>query len=308
MIRAAASAIMILLASAAHAFEPVLPLGARVTASVAVPLDAVRLPLGVLTDGDVPMQEVEGAVSRKAWRMGGTDLTVLQIMAPLRRQLEAEGFEIVFECADVVCGGFDFRFAIDVLPGPNMYVNIRSYRFLTALRGPVSDPQESVTILVSTAASAAYVQVTHVAAASDQIPATQVPVTRSSVSEQDPSGTTDLLETGRIVLEDMTFGTGNSQLGPGPFASLGAVAEFLRAAPEVRVAIVGHTDTVGGLDANIALSRERAQSVRTRLIATYGVDAARLDAEGMGYLAPIASNRSAEGRRVNRRVEVILLN
>ena len=77
--------------------------------------------------------------------------------------------------------------------------------------------------------------------------------------------------------------------------------------PNLRVALVGHTDTVGGLDTNIALSRARAQSVRDRLISAFDADATRLDAEGMGYLSPIAPNLTEEGRRQNRRVEVILV-
>ena len=75
----------------------------------------------------------------------------------------------------------------------------------------------------------------------------------------------------------------------------------------MRIALVGHTDTVGGLEANINVSRARARSVRQRLIESYGIAEERLDAEGMGYLAPVASNLTAEGRDQNRRVEVVLL-
>jgi outer membrane protein OmpA-like peptidoglycan-associated protein len=71
--------------------------------------------------------------------------------------------------------------------------------------------------------------------------------------------------------------------------------------------LVGHTDSVGGLSGNIALSKRRAQSVRQRLIDTHGVDPSRLDAEGMGYLSPAASHLTPEGREANRRVEVIVL-
>jgi outer membrane protein OmpA-like peptidoglycan-associated protein len=78
--------------------------------------------------------------------------------------------------------------------------------------------------------------------------------------------------------------------------------------PKLKLAIVGHTDTSGGLEANIAVSQERAQSVRLRLIEQHAVDPARVDAQGMGYLAPRASNRTEAGRTVNRRVEVIIVN
>ena len=71
--------------------------------------------------------------------------------------------------------------------------------------------------------------------------------------------------------------------------------------------LVGHTDTVGSLDANIALSRRRAEAVRARLVEAHGVDGARIDARGVGYLAPAVANDSDEGREANRRVEAVLL-
>ncbi len=61
------------------------------------------------------------------------------------------------------------------------------------------------------------------------------------------------------------------------------------------------------LDANIALSKRRAGTVRDRLVNEYGVPPGRVAAEGMGYLAPVASNLTPEGRERNRRVEALLL-
>ena len=77
--------------------------------------------------------------------------------------------------------------------------------------------------------------------------------------------------------------------------------------PTITVAIVGHTDAVGSLAGNTALSKRRAESVRARLIEDYGVDPEQLQADGVGYLAPIASNLTDAGRAANRRVDVILL-
>ena len=112
---------------------------------------------------------------------------------------------------------------------------------------------------------------------------------------------------GHVVLTDLEFETGSSALGAGNFASLDRLAGFMAAEPGARVALVGHTDSIGGLAGNIALSKRRAQSVRQRLIEAHGIDGARMQAEGMGYLSPVASNLEPEGREANRRVEVILL-
>ena len=116
-----------------------------------------------------------------------------------------------------------------------------------------------------------------------------------------------LLARGYVVLDALDFQTGAADLGPGPYDALGRLADFLKSRPDLQVALVGHTDSVGSLDGNISLSRRRAQSVRQRLIDAYDVPAAQMEAEGMGYLSPMASNLSAEGRALNRRVEVVIL-
>ena len=85
------------------------------------------------------------------------------------------------------------------------------------------------------------------------------------------------------------------------------LAAFIQARPGLKLALVGHTDSTGGLDGNIAVSRKRAEAVRDRLIADYGVPSTNVQAQGMGYLAPIANNLTAAGREANRRVEVIVL-
>jgi OOP family OmpA-OmpF porin len=111
---------------------------------------------------------------------------------------------------------------------------------------------------------------------------------------------------GHAVLEGLDFGTGASQLGPGPFPALDELAEWLRSNAEARAVLVGHTDASGALEANIAISRARAQSVRDRLVEAYGIEPARLSADGVGYLSPRAPNDTEAGRQANRRVEVVL--
>jgi len=111
---------------------------------------------------------------------------------------------------------------------------------------------------------------------------------------------------GRYVLSDLAFETGSAQLGDAVFPSLQKLADYLVANPERTVALVGHTDSVGSLDGNIALSKRRAGSVLERLVTTYNIPRRQLEAEGMGYLAPVSTNLTEEGRTLNRRVEVII--
>jgi outer membrane protein OmpA-like peptidoglycan-associated protein len=69
--------------------------------------------------------------------------------------------------------------------------------------------------------------------------------------------------------------------------------------------VVGHTDNVGTLASNMDLSKRRADAVAKVLTAKYSIAALRLGAQGVGSLAPVASNDAEEGRAKNRRVELV---
>lgn len=298
------------LAGPGGAFEPALPVGAKETAERSTVLDVFDAPLAGFDGAQVPVLPVEGRITRRSWRIETPGLTPLQVIAPLRAQLIDQGYELAFECTARACGGFDFRFAIEVLPGPNMYVNISRFYYVTGLAGPPDDPARAVGILASVTEGSAYLQIITADKTKGGAPA---PVTPSQpvVDLAEPGVVEDLgqvlLTRGRVVLSDLDFATGTSDLGPGPFASLEHLGQVLSQDATLRIALVGHTDTVGGFGANTSISRARARSVRDRLVRDYGIDAARLEAEGVAYLAPVVSNRTAEGRAENRRVEAILL-
>lgn len=89
---------------------------------------------------------------------------------------------------------------------------------------------------------------------------------------------------------------------------LDRVGEVLARYPRLRVAVQGHTDNVGRAQYNLALSQRRAESVRRYLIERFDLDPDRLEAEGFGAEAPIATNANPTGRALNRRVEFVVLN
>ncbi len=110
-----------------------------------------------------------------------------------------------------------------------------------------------------------------------------------------------------LILEGVNFETGKSTLTPESEAILNGVAESLVANDSIRVQVAGHTDNTGSLALNRRLSRARADAVRTYLISR-GVAEDRLTARGYGPDQPVASNRTAEGRAQNRRVELTRIN
>jgi len=102
-----------------------------------------------------------------------------------------------------------------------------------------------------------------------------------------------------------TFASGKSELLPSAYADLDKLVEVMKAYPETKWIIEGHTDSQGSAQSNKALSLRRAEAVMNYFVSR-GIDKTRLEVIGMGEDLPIADNRTAEGRAMNRRVVVKL--
>ncbi len=306
----------------------------------------LHLPTGPFAGGKMPLREVAGAVAQRAYRIGAPNLATLQIVTPLLLQLKTAGYQTIFQCDTTACGGFDFRYGMDVLPEPQMHVDLGDFRYVLTEK-PDGVGMDSVALLVSRSADAGFVQVTTVAPpGSEAKPDPMVkpgpeskpgPETKpepdskpgpdtkpDAETKSDPTGAADvpspltqpanppadfgsvLMASGFVALDDLVFPSGSSALEVGDYASLASLAAWLKVNPSRHVVLVGHTDAIGSLPANTALSRQRALSVRTTMIAKLKADPAQIDAKGAGPLAPRATNETPEGRAQNRRVEVML--
>ena len=271
-----------------------------------------KLPIGPYQDGSIPTLVAEGPQLKAAWTVESASGTTLGIADNLRQQVEAKGFELLYECETEECGGFDFRFGTDVLPEPVMHIDLGDFRYLAAQRLGGAVP-EYLSLFVSRSDRIGYVQMVLVGGGEAGAP---LDVTTSSIRGQPqvrPSGPAvqlpPLLERleqfGSAVLQDVKFDTGSSELSAENYETLATLTEYLKENPGRTIALVGHTDAEGSLEGNVALSRKRAQSARAWLIAR-GIPEGQVEADGVGYLAPLASNLTEEGRTKNRRVEVIL--
>ncbi len=299
--------VLMCLPGVARAVTLAFPGNTDLRAQTVEPIGSYAMPVGAWDQGQIPVLTGEGEVTRQAWRIDASRLTTLQILAPLRDQLREDGFEVVFSCETEGCGGFDFRFALDVIPAPDMHVDLGDFQYLAARRDSGAG-NELVSLLVSRSSSAGFVQVTRVGAPTDRaIAETSAPDLRATTVAPTGDFAGALEQDGHVILTDLTFETGSAQLAGGAYASLQTLADYLAAHPARVVALVGHTDSEGSLDGNIALSKRRAGSVLERLVSDYGVARAQLQAEGMGFLSPVRANLTPEGREANRRVEVILI-
>jgi len=296
----------------AVAFDPSLPEAASATFDDRENLGSVSVPLAAFGAEDA-IKAVEGAVRRRAWLIPSPTLPTLRIAQDIREDVIAAGYDVVLDCLGSDCGGFDFRFSLPVLPAPTMNVDLFDFRVLTAQR-EFGDRQEYLYFLISRGRSNRYVQLYEVVtagASSDQPTRAAGQVAEPSIAPSfSPSANTlidELTSAGHLVLSDLDFATGADALNDREYESLAALAVFLTQNPNSRIVLVGHTDSVGALEANTALSRRRAQAVRQRLIGEYDIPEAQVSAEGAGYLAPVRSNTTTEGREANRRVEAVLL-
>ena len=115
----------------------------------------------------------------------------------------------------------------------------------------------------------------------------------------------DIKSTGHAAVYGIYFDTGKSEVKPESQAALQEVAKLLSSDPGLKLLVVGHTDSVGQLEANMKLSQARAEAVVQALTKSHSVSATRLKAQGAGPIAPVATNRTEEGRAKNRRVELV---
>lgn len=315
MIRTTALPILMMLPLDAMALELAMPQGSVLAVDKVTEQGSYALPNGPFTDGALPTQQATGYVSRQVWHIADETLPTDQLIDPLRTQVQAAGFEILLDCDATSCGGFDFRFTTEVLPAPEMFVDLIDYRFLSATR-ETDNGREALSVLVSRTDTTGIMQLIAVqpGTASAALPLAkpdsgQPLVPASIANPQLPSEFIKALEVGgHVILNDLAFETGSSNLSNQTFASLEALAAYLIANPDVRLALVGHTDSVGSLEGNMSLSQKRARAVRARLIEVHNIPSSQLEANGVGYLAPLASNLTEAGRTANRRVEAVVLN
>lgn len=121
------------------------------------------------------------------------------------------------------------------------------------------------------------------------------PPAPSAPSLQPPSGALSL---------QLEFAPASAQIRPGSEKELARAVDFIKANPGSRIAVEGHTDSVGPAEVNLEISRRRAESVRRYLLETAGISPERIRAAGYGESRPVGDNATQEGRQRNRRVVI----
>ncbi len=243
-----------------------------------------------LTDGKVVAEPFEGRVLLRRFE-NPPGVSTLEILENYRTALAAEGLVVDWDCAgrqacgNQADGGWRSRNGMNLGIGGDV-------RYLT---GTMSFAGATVHVSVGVETRNHYVQVLQ----AETMATGQVTVTDAAAMAA------GIDATGKIALDNIYFDFGSAVLLPESDPSLTEIARLLAERAELQVYVVGHTDSVGTLEANLTLSRDRAQAVVSALEDRFGVAPGRAVPAGVGPLAPVASNATEDGRQLNRRVEIV---
>jgi OOP family OmpA-OmpF porin len=132
-------------------------------------------------------------------------------------------------------------------------------------------------------------------------------VSNVRIAVGNPDMRNKLLTEGKLVSYGIYFDVNKDVVKPESYGTLKGIAQVLTDNPDVKIKIVGHTDSDGADAANLDLSKRRAASVKNELAKSFGIDASRIETDGKGESQPIAPNDTPSNKALNRRVEFIKL-
>jgi outer membrane protein OmpA-like peptidoglycan-associated protein len=268
--------------------------GSVITGYQVKDFDAARMQAAAFKDGkaEKPLK-LEGRVTRVAYRTGPGP-SILEVSRNFENQLKGAGFETLLACDTDQCGGIPFSEQIDILPVPQMWIDGFNFRYFAAhKKSDGADIYASVVTSKNNDDVTTELVVAVVGAMENKM------VDAAAMAK-------GLGEKGHIALYGIYFDTDKATLKKESAPTLAEMAKLLGGQPQMRVFIVGHTDSQGAYEHNMTLSRQRAEAVAAALSGSYRVARDRLYTAGVGYLAPIGSNATDEGRALNRRVELVV--
>ncbi|WFE75867.1 OmpA family protein [Roseinatronobacter sp. S2] len=271
--------------------------------------DRATIPTGPYDDGEVESAKtMEGEILSLSYTFDNPDISTLQIKRNYIQALEDRGFELLYTASgsDLSSGAGRSFF----VHGTDIFsrgargccrlatrTSNRDLRYIAAISG-------DGTVLAGIAAfNARRVDgpaVSMAVVTSDEMD-TEMDHQPLTASEMEAG----LIEEGRVAVQDILFEFDSARILPESSDALATVAGLMRDLPDMNLLVVGHTDNSGSYDYNLSLSMERATSVVSYLTRQHGVSGDRLDPAGAGMMAPISTNRTEQGRSLNRRVELV---
>jgi len=288
-------------------------------AHVSRAFDAVEIPTGpaVRPDGTwvaESSESLEGKATRLMYLIPH-GRTSLEVFRNYERSLVERGFEILYSCAGEACGG----------PGGGNYagqglqglIYPGSRKIVGRHSAPAFDYQANDRRYLAARSKDGLTTAGVFLAESEHIfvpdnkrrVAVHVDIVELAQMEQRMVDAAELAkgigESGSVTLDNIYFDFAAATLTPESDVAIAEAAKLLKDNPGLEIYVVGHTDSVGGYDSNLDLSRRRAQAVVDALVSRHGIGSSTAVPAGVGPLAPIASNATDAGRAENRRVELV---
>jgi len=264
--------------------------------------DEYVLPLAKLEKGKLSKsQHLAGKVTRITYK-APEDRSTPEIYRNYELALKKADFEILFTCAKEDCGSkwpSHLYEDLNPLKGDAKYVLEGEDSYQRYLSAKLSRPEGDVYVSL-------YISLDFYRWPMIQLDVIEVkPMEIGLVAVNADALAKDIARTGHVAVYGIYFDTSKADVKPESKPTLKEIAKLLRQNPKLKLYVVGHTDNVGPLTYNMDLSQRRAEAVANILVSKYNIDAKRLHAVGVGFLAPVTSNKTEEGRAKNRRVELV---
>lgn len=266
--------------------------------------ERISIPTGpASTDGFESMETLEGEYFQYTYRFEDEDVSTMRVKASYLQALESRGFEIIFKGSGSDLG---YRGGVGLLIQGDF--NRPNRRCCNAGRNSdiryLAAKSADGNMLVSMATFRAQLGMGTVALV-DIVQADQMDTTMEHRPLTSSEMGTGLEEHGRVAIQNILFEINSDDILPESADALETIAELMAERPELILLVVGHTDNTGNFDYNLRLSLDRATSVSDYLHYEHGISKDRLQSAGAGMMAPITTNRTEEGRALNRRVELV---
>jgi len=250
---------------------------------------------------------LEGLITRILYR-GPDERSSLEILRNYQSALESAGFEILYGCgsdcgnnfAYLLYGPMEMRI-INTKTSGSAFSMPQDVRYLAAR---LTDGNRIVHISLMTAYDNGFGDLSKRPVTLLEIIESKTMDTGMVTVDAEAIGK-GIDSTGHMAIYGVLFDTNSATIKSGSAPVLAEIAKLLESRPSLNILVVGHTDNQGEYDYNMNLSAQRAHSVERYLTAEHGIDAGRMRSAGVGFLAPVASNDSPDGRAKNRRVELV---
>lgn len=259
---------------------------------------------GIKKDKNIPQKMVEGKVTNLNYRID-KQVGTYALHKNYLNALQSAGFEVIVECSAKTCGPdllwFNYSGTIFEKRHHTNFQNLRpntNYFFFTAQK---PTPEGNIYISMVSAQPYPNKEVELVVDIIEEKSISQANLTISS------DGLSNAIATeGKVALYGIEFDFNKHSIKPSSSTQLAEIATYLNAHPEVALYVVGHTDNKGEYQYNQSLAEKRAAEVVNYLVSKHQIAAPRLQAVGIGPVAPKAANDTEDSRQQNRRVELVL--